>query len=212
VTGRRCQMNRKACVLLTAAILAAAYPAACDADTPLSYLRAFGSRAEPIMRLTWGLLIISIVVCIIIAILVVNGTLVRRDRAAPPISHYIAGTPYVGADVKMKPGPGGNRGELTAWDFGAGKPAWQIKEDLPIWSGTLATAGNLVFYGTMDGWFKPSTPSRASSNGSSRPVPESSASRSLIAALMGANISPFCPASAVGPARLWRAISIRAIR
>ena len=36
----------------------------------------------------------------------------------------------------------------------AGKPAWQIPEDLPAWSGSLATAGDLVFYGTMDGWFK----------------------------------------------------------
>ena len=34
-------------------------------------------------------------------------------------TNYIAGTPYVGADVIMKPGPGGNRGELTAWDVGA---------------------------------------------------------------------------------------------
>jgi PQQ-dependent dehydrogenase (methanol/ethanol family) len=68
--------------------------------------------------------------------------------------NYIAGTPYVGANVVMKPGPGGNRGFLTAWDPIAGKPAWQIKEDLPVWSGALATAGDLVFYGTMDGWFK----------------------------------------------------------
>ncbi len=30
----------------------------------------------------------------------------------------------------------------------------KIKEDLPLWSGALATAGDLVFYGTMDGWFK----------------------------------------------------------
>ena len=68
--------------------------------------------------------------------------------------NYIAGTPYVGANVVMKAGPGGNRGELTAWDPIQGKPVWQIKEDLPVWSGTLATAGNLIFYGTMDGWFK----------------------------------------------------------
>jgi glucose dehydrogenase len=32
--------------------------------------------------------------------------------------------------------------------------AWSIKEDLPVWSGALATAGDLVFYGTMDGWFE----------------------------------------------------------
>ena len=29
---------------------------------------------------------------------------------------YIAGTPYLGASVKMKPGPGGYQGELVAWD------------------------------------------------------------------------------------------------
>ncbi|MEN3353261.1 MAG: lanthanide-dependent methanol dehydrogenase [Betaproteobacteria bacterium] len=67
---------------------------------------------------------------------------------------YIAGTPYVGADVKMRPGPGGNRGEFSAWDPAAAKKAWSIKEDLPVWSGALATAGDVVFYGTMDGWFK----------------------------------------------------------
>jgi PQQ-dependent dehydrogenase (methanol/ethanol family) len=68
--------------------------------------------------------------------------------------NYIAGTPYVGAEVKMKAGPGGYRGELTAWDPMRRKPAWQIREDLPLWSGTAATAGGLVFYGTLDGWFK----------------------------------------------------------
>ena len=69
-------------------------------------------------------------------------------------ANYIAGTPYVGANVVMKAGPGGNRGEMTAWDPLQRKPAWQIKEDLPLWSGALVTAGDLVFYGTMDGWFK----------------------------------------------------------
>jgi len=69
-------------------------------------------------------------------------------------ANYIAGTPYVGANVVMKAGPGGNRGEFTAWDPVQRKPVWQIKEDLPLWSGALVTAGDLVFYGTMDGWFK----------------------------------------------------------
>ncbi len=67
---------------------------------------------------------------------------------------YIAGTPYVGADVWMKPGPGGHRGEFTAWDIAAGRELWTIKEKFPVWSGALATAGGVVFYGTMDGWFK----------------------------------------------------------
>jgi PQQ-dependent dehydrogenase (methanol/ethanol family) len=67
---------------------------------------------------------------------------------------YIAGTPYVGLDNKMYPGPGGNRGLFTAWDVAAGRKRWQIPERFPVWSGALATAGDVVFYGTMDGWFK----------------------------------------------------------
>jgi PQQ-dependent dehydrogenase (methanol/ethanol family) len=69
-------------------------------------------------------------------------------------ANYIAGTPYVGANIKMFAGAGGNRGALTAWDVAAARPAWEIKENFPVWSGALATAGGLVFYGTMDGWFK----------------------------------------------------------
>jgi PQQ-dependent dehydrogenase (methanol/ethanol family) len=69
-------------------------------------------------------------------------------------ANYISGTPYVGADVKMYAGPGGNRGALTAWDPVHQKKVWEIAEDLPLWSPALATAGGLVFYGTMDGWFK----------------------------------------------------------
>jgi PQQ-dependent dehydrogenase (methanol/ethanol family) len=68
--------------------------------------------------------------------------------------NYIEGTPYVGANVHMKPGPGGHRGEVTAWDPVRRTPAWMVKENFPVWSGTVVTAGNLVFYGTMDGWFK----------------------------------------------------------
>jgi glucose dehydrogenase len=67
---------------------------------------------------------------------------------------YIAGTPYVGADVRMKPAPGGKRGELLAWDPVEGRKRWAVEEDFPVWSGTLVTGGDLVFYGTMDGWFK----------------------------------------------------------
>jgi PQQ-dependent dehydrogenase (methanol/ethanol family) len=67
---------------------------------------------------------------------------------------YIAGTPYVGANVVYKPGPGGNQGELTGWDPAAGKAVWKIAEKYPAWSGTVVTAGDLVFYGTMEGWFK----------------------------------------------------------
>jgi PQQ-dependent dehydrogenase (methanol/ethanol family) len=69
-------------------------------------------------------------------------------------ANYIEGTPFVGANVKMFAGPGGHRGEFDAWDPVAGARVWSVKEKFPVWSGALATAGDVVFYGTMDGWFK----------------------------------------------------------
>lgn len=69
-------------------------------------------------------------------------------------ANYIAGTPYVGVNQRMYAGEGGNRGLFTAWDPVAAKPAWQLKEHFPVWSGTVVTAGDVVFYGTMEGWFK----------------------------------------------------------
>ena len=45
-------------------------------------------------------------------------------------------------------------GTLTAWDPAAGKTAWQIQERWPVKSGVLATAGDVVFYGTLDGYVR----------------------------------------------------------
>ncbi len=67
---------------------------------------------------------------------------------------YSAGQPYVGAIVRMFPGPGGNRGAFIAWDPTVGKIKWSIKENLAAYGGALATAGGVVFYGTMEGWLK----------------------------------------------------------
>lgn len=70
-------------------------------------------------------------------------------------ANYIAGTPYLGADVVMKPGPGGAQGMLIAWDIRNGKAAWTDPEPTwPLYSGVLSTAGDVVFYGTLDRWFK----------------------------------------------------------
>ncbi|MCC6589729.1 MAG: methanol/ethanol family PQQ-dependent dehydrogenase [Bryobacterales bacterium] len=69
-------------------------------------------------------------------------------------ANYIAGTPYVGAEVKYYAGPGGHRGEFTAWDVANNKAAWKFPERFPIWSGTVVTAGDVVFFGTMDRWFR----------------------------------------------------------
>jgi PQQ-dependent dehydrogenase (methanol/ethanol family) len=67
---------------------------------------------------------------------------------------YQAGQLYVGAIVRMFPGPGGNRGRFIAWDATAGKVVWDDKENLAAYGGALVTAGDVVFYGTMEGWLK----------------------------------------------------------
>jgi glucose dehydrogenase len=69
-------------------------------------------------------------------------------------ANYIAGTPYVGANVKIYAGPGGHRGEFTAWDPVNARPVWKIRERFPVFSAAVVTAGDVVFYGTMDGYFK----------------------------------------------------------
>src|SRR5438094_8735583 len=50
-------------------------------------------------------------------------------------ANYIAGTPYVGTNVKMYAGPGGHRGSFDAWDPIAAHKVWGIDEDFPVWSG-----------------------------------------------------------------------------
>jgi PQQ-dependent dehydrogenase (methanol/ethanol family) len=69
-------------------------------------------------------------------------------------STYLRGTPYIGANSPYTAGPGGHLGALAAWDAAAGRKVWEIDEPYPSWSGVLATAGDVVFYGTLDGWFK----------------------------------------------------------
>src|SRR5262245_7096996 len=68
---------------------------------------------------------------------------------------YTAGQLYVGATVAMYPPPGdSNLGNFIAWDPGAGKIVWSDPEPFSVWSGALATAGDVVFYGTLEGYLK----------------------------------------------------------
>src|SRR3954447_10459726 len=55
-------------------------------------------------------------------------------------ANYVAGTPFVGAHVKMCAGPAGTGVFSTAWDRVAGRKVFEIKEALPLWSPALATA------------------------------------------------------------------------
>ncbi len=66
----------------------------------------------------------------------------------------IRGTPFIGASTPYVAGPGGNMGAFIAWDAATGKRIWEIKERYPVWSGVVVTGGDVVFYGTLDGWFK----------------------------------------------------------
>jgi len=73
---------------------------------------------------------------------------------------YRAGQFFVGATLNMFPGPKGDRqnyeglGQIKAYNSITGKFKWEKMERFAVWGGTLATAGNLVFYGTLDGFIK----------------------------------------------------------
>lgn len=69
-------------------------------------------------------------------------------------ANFVAGTPYMGVTARMFAGEGGHLGEIIAWDPVRREPVWRIKERFLTWSGPLATAGDLVFYGTMDRYFR----------------------------------------------------------
>jgi lanthanide-dependent methanol dehydrogenase len=85
-----------------------------------------------------------------------------------PVSggEYVAGQPYVNAVLTMYPAgkvcpdcpnnnpEDNNLGVFTAWDAGEGKEVWNIPERFSVWSGVLATAGDVVFYGTLEGYIK----------------------------------------------------------
>jgi lanthanide-dependent methanol dehydrogenase len=73
---------------------------------------------------------------------------------------YVAGQPYVGATLSMFPagrvtGDGTDHmGNFIAWDATTGEIKWSIPERFSVWSGALATAGDVVFYGTLEGHLK----------------------------------------------------------
>jgi methanol dehydrogenase (cytochrome c) subunit 1 len=67
---------------------------------------------------------------------------------------YRAGQFFVGATLNMYPGPKGTLGQVKAMNAVTGEFEWEVQEKFAIWGGTTATAGDLVFYGTLDGYIK----------------------------------------------------------
>ena len=90
---------------------------------------------------------------------------------------YTAGQPYVGATLRCIRRPTA----MAAWATSSpgmpakGKIVWSKPEQFSVWSGALATAGDVVFYGTLEGYLKAVDPTTARSSTSSRLRPASSA-------------------------------------
>ena len=70
-------------------------------------------------------------------------------------ANYIAGTPYLGAERADVSRPRRTIRGNCRLGCRAAEKVWGIKDkDLPVYAGVLATGGDLVFYGTMEGWFR----------------------------------------------------------
>jgi alcohol dehydrogenase (cytochrome c) len=76
-----------------------------------------------------------------------------------PMTYQVEASPYPGGKLWLggafKNAVGEEQaGNVTAVNIDTGKIAWQAKTDQPMIGGALATAGNLVFAGEGNGWFK----------------------------------------------------------
>jgi alcohol dehydrogenase (cytochrome c) len=67
---------------------------------------------------------------------------------------YKKGAAYLGAGFTIKTLNDDYIGALRAIDPKSGKIVWEVKNNAPLWGGVLATAGDLVFYGVPEGYFK----------------------------------------------------------
>lgn len=70
-----------------------------------------------------------------------------------PVS-YKKGAAYLGAGFTIKPANDDFIGVLRAIDPKTGEEVWRYNNTAPLWGGVLATAGNLVFTGTPEGYLK----------------------------------------------------------
>ena len=70
-----------------------------------------------------------------------------------PIS-YKKGGAYLGAGFTIRPLFEDHIGSMRAYDPKTGKMAWEVKNNAPLWGGVLATGGDLVFWGTPEGYLK----------------------------------------------------------
>lgn len=67
---------------------------------------------------------------------------------------YKKGAAYLGAGFTIRTLNDDYIGALRAIDPKTGKIVWEQKNGAPLWGGVLTTAGNLVFWGTPEGYLK----------------------------------------------------------
>ncbi len=67
---------------------------------------------------------------------------------------YKKGAAYLGAGFTIKPLYDDYIGSLRAVNPKTGKIEWEVKNEAPLWGGVLTTAGDLVFWGTPEGYLK----------------------------------------------------------
>jgi len=70
-----------------------------------------------------------------------------------PVS-YKKGAAFLGAGFTIKPTNDDYIGVLRAMDPKTGEEVWRYENPAPLWGGVMATAGNLVFTGTPEGFLK----------------------------------------------------------
>jgi alcohol dehydrogenase (cytochrome c) len=86
--------------------------------------------------------------------------LVYAANLHQPMTYHVEETPYPGGSKLWLGGafktiPGEEQwGRLVAVNMDTGKVAWGVKTPQPLIGGVLATAGDLVFNGEANGWFK----------------------------------------------------------
>jgi alcohol dehydrogenase (cytochrome c) len=67
---------------------------------------------------------------------------------------YKKGAAYLGSGFTIKTLSDGAIGALRAINPKTGKIEWEVPNNAPLWGGVLTTAGNLVFWGTPEGFLK----------------------------------------------------------
>jgi PQQ-dependent dehydrogenase (methanol/ethanol family) len=85
--------------------------------------------------------------------------LVYASNLHQPMTYHVEEVPYPGGKLWLggafKTIPSEQQwGQLAAVNVDTGKVVWKVKTPQPLMGGTLATAGDVVFNGEGNGWFK----------------------------------------------------------